>query len=682
MKTTGNLLIVALFFATFSRAQIFLPVGTTGHNLDAIAENTTAASTTGGSLDGSNNAMYSVAYGTNYPGSTGLPNSGVIASGTRTYQLQTYTLNNVLYLTTLQADSLVLNTPASYGALSLLAFATEGNGSMDVTVRFTDNSTQVFSNITVGDWFQTGTTVISGFDRVSRTSGTPNFQTTQPKMFSFDLLLNCVNRSKSVSNVKIQNTLTNTSRICVMALSASSVPTFTAITSQVSCSTATDGSATFTTGGGIAPYTYTTASSPVQFGASPANLPTGVYSYTAQDAAACPVFGTFTITLSNAPQPALVVSASAATVCAGSAVTVAATGAVTYSWSNSSMGSSFTVAPQVTGTYSVIGTSNVNCLRTGSILITVNPLPVPSITGLPPSICVNSPTVNFSVSPQGGNLTGPGLSGTIFDPSGLVPGTYSISYTYTDQNVCSAGTSAVIIVNAVPQISFSIVPGAYCINGAAVTLSGLPLGGSFIGTGVSGSAFSPSVAGTGTTAITYSYTDGNNCSAGSTASVVVNPLPQVTFTMSKTSFCKTSPSVPLNALPSTGAYSGAGVSGSFFNPGQAGTGQHVIVYTYSNLNNCTTQSSVTVKVSDCTALSEQTMVQCLVYPNPNNGTFVISSPAEAELGIYDALGRMVMKVSLNAGNNHSCVLNAFSPGIYFVRDHSGTGVSQKIIIGQ
>jgi hypothetical protein len=76
------------------------------------------------------------------------------------------------------------------------------------------------------------------------------------------------------------------------------------------------------------------------------------------------------------------------------------------------------------------------------------------------------------------------------------------------------------------------------------------------------------------------------------------------------------------------------------------------------------------------------MVQCLVYPNPNNGTFVISSPAEAELGIYDALGRMVMKVSLNAGNNHSCVLNAFSPGIYFVRDHSGTGVSQKIIIGQ
>src|SRR5687767_10260971 len=88
-------------------AQVFSSVTVTGFNLDAVVENTTAASTTGGAIDGSDYVMYSAAYAANYSGATGLPNTGLIASGTRTYQLQAYTQSNMLYLTGGQADSLV-----------------------------------------------------------------------------------------------------------------------------------------------------------------------------------------------------------------------------------------------------------------------------------------------------------------------------------------------------------------------------------------------------------------------------------------------------------------------------------------------------------------------------------------------------------------------------------------------
>src|SRR5689334_15545159 len=92
--------------------QVLTPISLSGFNLDAIAEATTAAAHTGGAIDGSNYVMYSVAYGTVYSTGTGLPNGGLVTSSTRTYQLEPYTQNNMLYLPAGQMDSLTLSTPA------------------------------------------------------------------------------------------------------------------------------------------------------------------------------------------------------------------------------------------------------------------------------------------------------------------------------------------------------------------------------------------------------------------------------------------------------------------------------------------------------------------------------------------------------------------------------------------
>jgi hypothetical protein len=657
---------LCLLLSSVSDAQVFSTVTTTGYNLDAVAENTTAVSTTGGAIDGSDYVMYSASYAAFYSGATGLPSSGTLASGTRTYQLQSYSGNNMLYVTAGQTDSLLVSNPASYGALSLLCFATEGTGAMNVTVRFTDNTTQSFSSISVPDWFATATSITSGFDRCNRTTGTPNYQTSQPKMFSADLVLNCANRQKSVSTIKVQNTGSNP-RLCIMALSASQIPAFSSSIQPVTCSGGTNGSATITPAGGLGPYSFTVNSNPPQFNATPANLPTGAFSYTAQDAAGCPVTGSFVITQSLAAQPSLTATASSFTTCAGTQVTISVTGAATYTWSNSSNSSSFVATPVASTIYSVSGHTSANCLRAGTVQVHVNALPVVSITGLPPSICVNSATVSLNNTPAGGILSGPGTGSGGFDPSALQPGSYTLTYVYTDGNNCTASVTAVTIVNPVPAIGFTVTPASLCVNSSTIALVAQPPGGNFSGSGVSNAIFTPSVAGAGIASITYSYTDSNGCTSGATSTTNVHPLPVISFTMSKTTFCQNSTLLPLIASPSTGTFSGQGVSGSFFYPSQAGVGTHTIVYMYTDMNSCTAKTSATATVNNCTGIGEHETSLLSIWPNPNNGNFNVSTGREATITLYSVTGTAIIISSASAENNYTVNFTGLSAGIYILR---------------
>jgi len=54
-----------------------------------------------------------------------------------------------------------------------------------------------------------------------------------------------------------------------------------------------------------------------------------------------------------------------------------------------------------------------------------------------------------------------------------------------------------------------------------ITLTGIPSGGTFSGTGMIFSAFNPVLAGPGTHSITYTYTDQNNCTATKTKTILV-----------------------------------------------------------------------------------------------------------------------------------------------------------------
>jgi len=677
MKKIYVLLLLAILTGLHGFAQVFSPLGTSGYKLDAVAENTTAVSTTGSAIDGSDYVLYSQYYGSLYSSSYGLPNNGTIASGTRTYQLQQYTQPNMIYLLPQQTDSIILNVPSSYAGLSLLVFGTEGSPSMITTVRFTDNSTLANSAQVVPDWFNTGNTVISGFDRCGRNSGTPNFQSGQPKMFYQDIVIDCNNRSKLVQNIKIYNSGTS-GRLCVMAVAYASTPVFTTVTTPVSCPNGKNGSATFSATGGMFPFSYTVNSVPAQTTGSASGLPVGVYSYTAQDLGGCPVTGTFAITPSFVAQPALSVTANFNTICAGATISLSTTGASSYTWNGVPGGPLLTVTPQVSTTYTVNGTTSVNCAVTGSVAITVNQLPVVNFT-LPPTLCANAPCVTLAATPAGGFYNGLGVNNGIFCVNSLaVNKTYSITYAYTDANGCSASGSVSTVLYPAPVVSFFLDPLSYCINSQTVSLSGNPPGGTFSGNGTAGSVFSPSVAGLGNTSITYKYTDQNGCSNSAAVNVMVNPLPQVTFSLSKNNTCVNGQMIALNASPSTGTYSGKGVTSQFFSPSLAGAGTHTISYTYSDANKCTVTAFATVTVSACTGLEEYSAINVLVWPNPAAGSFNVQAGQPCDLMIMDELGQLVHAEKISEAK--TVEIKELSAGVYVVALRVGALTSYHRVI--
>ncbi len=85
----------------------------------------------------------------------------------------------------------------------------------------------------------------------------------------------------------------------------------------------------------------------------------------------------------------------------------------------------------------------ITCSSTRTpVTATVNPNPTVSLSGLNASYLNTDATVTVTGTPSGGTFTGAGVTGTTFDPATAgVGGPYTVSYSYTDGNGCSATTS-------------------------------------------------------------------------------------------------------------------------------------------------------------------------------------------------------------------------------------------------
>ncbi|MBK7712906.1 MAG: Ig-like domain-containing protein [Bacteroidales bacterium] len=135
-----------------------------------------------------------------------------------------------------------------------------------------------------------------------------------------------------------------------------------------------------------------------------------------------------------------------------------------------------------------------------------------------PYQCAGS-TINYSVDAHAGstynwiitngspaNVTGGTNNLDItWDPAGDVTGYIRV----IEINSCGSKDSSQLIVdiNSLPVVDFVGLNASYCIYSPAATLTGSPAGGIFSGPGISGTTFTPSVAGEGTHNITYTYTE-------------------------------------------------------------------------------------------------------------------------------------------------------------------------------
>lgn len=302
------------------------------------------------------------------------------------------------------------------------------------------------------------------------------------------------------------------------------------------CTSATDPSPVFGAGASAGSFTSTTglsinASTGV---ISLASSTPGTYTVTNSIAAtgSCPADAqTFDVTIS---------SAATATVSGGGQlcgtgtipVTVTLTGAgpwdLTYSDGttpttvNGVTSSPYTINATSNGTYSVSDVTMGGCSNagTGSATVTFNANPTTTFAQVA-TICDNAAPVNLVGTPAGGVFSGStGVSGTTFNPAGLTAGSITLTYTYTDGNGCTGTANSTFTLNAAPNTTLGTFNDV-CLQEAAFGLTGgIPTGGTYSGTGVSGGNFNPATAGVGTQTITYTVT-ANGCTAAASQNIVV-----------------------------------------------------------------------------------------------------------------------------------------------------------------
>ncbi|MFZ4401857.1 MAG: beta strand repeat-containing protein, partial [Bacteroidales bacterium] len=261
---------------------------------------------------------------------------------------------------------------------------------------------------------------------------------------------------------------------------------------------------------------------------------------------------------------------------------------------NGISGNTFSPLTATAGLHTITYTYNDgNCSNSSTFDVTVNALPTVSFTGLNSAYCITAAAATLVGSPLGGTFTGAGVSGNTFTPSIATAGLHSITYTYTDGNSCTNSTIQNVTVNALPTVSFTGLNSAYCIDAAPANLVGSPLGGTFSGTGISGSTFTASVATEGLHIITYNYTDGNSCTNSATQNVTVNALPIVNAGTDIT-VCSNSSPLTLGGIPSGGIWSGIGVSANMFTPS---FGTQTLTYTYTDANSCVNSDNAVINVT-------------------------------------------------------------------------------------
>jgi gliding motility-associated-like protein len=233
-------------------------------------------------------------------------------------------------------------------------------------------------------------------------------------------------------------------------------------TTNDTCNGGADGTATAGVTGNVGPYTYSWNSTPTQTTQMATGLKAGTYTVTVTDSVGCISTAvatinqpTVVITTTNVPPP----------ICIGQPTTINATSVggttpYTYSWSNGATGSSITVSPPVTTTYSVTTVDAYGCSGnpiTTVVVIVDQPLAVTTIS--PVAICPgNTATLTAKGSGGDGNYVYTWTPGNTTGASIQVTPAANSEYTVTLGDNCENFTvtdSVQVLIDPTPVVKFT-----------------------------------------------------------------------------------------------------------------------------------------------------------------------------------------------------------------------------------
>ncbi len=229
-------------------------------------------------------------------------------------------------------------------------------------------------------------------------------------------------------------------------------------------------------------------------------------------------------------------------------------------------------------------------------------------------------------------------------------------------------------------------PDTVCFQGDSVNLIGYPNGGNFLGQGIINNIFYPSLSGSiGNHMIEYSYYDSSGCGGSFSMNIYVSG-DYVSFQSLPDTTCLIDQYFPLDGYPSGGLFQGPGISFDSFNPILAGPGLHIITYSVTNSDNCTTSVTDSVYVEVCSSIEEMKFHSSFfLTPNPTTSHFTITSEnilTNATLEIFNTIGEKVFEQKIQNTSTAEINLpsNIFS-GIYFVKLTDGEKFySEKLVV--
>lgn len=445
------------------------PLALTGFNYDVIAEvpNDAVGSTNGefGHWDG--NDLMAQSYNPN--GTAYLPNSGTINSAFHpglNFQLQPYNVNNTLQVWDyLQTLSLTLNAPVATKTLYVLGAsgnAYEGTNT-DITVTFTDNSTQVFPGIVFADWNATSypnwsstakAYAVKEIGYVYRWGNAINESDT--RLYTKKLTMDSANWSKPIQSISV--TRNSGGVVNIMAASIENEcngnpnPGNTMATASAACigdSVSLHLQNAFL-GSGIT-YQWQCADdnaftqNVINLGSSYEEKVPQYYSRYYRCGVSCnggaTVYSTPVFIQTN-PLPTVSITAANNGICIGNSTSLTASGGTQYLWMPGNLtGPVQNVNPTTTTSYSVTVTDMNGCKNSTSKSITVHPLPI--VTASDVNGCSGYPIALIG-NPVGGSFS-------VTNPYNGPSTTYT--YTYTDLNGCSA-TSSSANINIVAAVTY------------------------------------------------------------------------------------------------------------------------------------------------------------------------------------------------------------------------------------
>jgi len=202
-----------------------------------------------------------------------------------------------------------------------------------------------------------------------------------------------------------------------------------------------------------------------------------------------------------------------------------------------------------------------------------------------PSFCEGdgSYSLGATVNPSGGNYSGPGVSGTTFNPINAGVGTHLIRYKYSVTQNCEDSVDFYLVVNASPTINYPDYD-SICENISSTPLfSASPFGGTYSGPFVISNNFYPFFSGPGFFPITYTVIE-NGCTSSSTKNIQIDANINAQLN-NIADFCINDSKIKLNyGIPSGGIYKIDGVVEDSLKPNLLGVGVHTISYEF--LNSC------------------------------------------------------------------------------------------------